>query len=68
MRINFKEDKILKDKTIKILNEKNNLIKRPELTRVNPLNPQLRLRDRDNLIEKKAKKITNPIKKKNNVE
>jgi hypothetical protein len=64
MRINFKEDKILKDKTIKILNEKNNLIKRPELTRVNPLNPQLRLRDRDNLIEKKAKKITNPIKKK----
>jgi hypothetical protein len=64
MRINFKEDKILKDKTIKILNEKNNLIKRPELTRVNPLNPQLRLRDRDNLIEKKVKKITNPIKKK----
>jgi hypothetical protein len=64
MRINFKEDKILKDKTIKILNEKNNLIKRPELTRVNPLNPQLRLRDRDNIIEKKAKKITNPIKKK----
>jgi len=64
MRINFKEDKILKDKTIKILNEKNNLIKRPELTRVNPLNPQLRLRDRDNLIKKKAKKITNPIKKK----
>jgi hypothetical protein len=44
--------------------KKNNLIKRPELTRVNPLNPQLRLRDRDNLIEKKAKKITNPIKKK----
>jgi len=64
MRINFKKDKILKDKTIKILNEKNNLVKRPELTRVNPLNPQLRLRDRDNLVEKKAKKITNLIKKK----
>jgi hypothetical protein len=64
MRINFKKDKILKDKTIKILNEKNNLVKRPELTRVNPLNPQLRSRDRDNLVEKKAKKITNLIKKK----
>jgi hypothetical protein len=64
MRINFKKDKILKDKTIKILNEKNNLVKRPELTRVNPLNPQLRLRDRDNLVEKKANKITNLIKKK----
>jgi hypothetical protein len=64
MRINFKKDKILKGKTIKILNEKNNLVKRPELTRVNPLNPQLRLRDRDNLVEKKAKKITNLIKNK----
>jgi hypothetical protein len=39
MRINFKEDKILKDKTIKILNEKNNLVKRLELTGVNTSNP-----------------------------
>ena len=61
MRINFKEDKILKDETIKILNEKNNLVKILKPTRVNPLNPQLTSRDRDNLIKKKVKKITNPI-------
>jgi hypothetical protein len=61
MRINFKKEKILKDKTIKILNEKNNLVKRLELTGVNTPNPRFRSRDRDNLIGKKAKKITNPI-------
>jgi hypothetical protein len=61
MRINFKEDKILKDKNIKILNEKNNLVKRLELTGVNILNLWFKLRYRDNLIGKKVKKITNPI-------